>query len=98
MERLQLELRMRADEDGLWLEDGGERISLPSSFWSALAYALREAGQPELARRLERVIEEARAKRARAEAKFRCMDPVYSPEEARRCHELLDEDLVSPSR
>jgi hypothetical protein len=93
MEKLCVALRIQADGDGLWLEDDGRRIPLPTSFWHSLAQALHEAGQPELAGRLEGAIAEAKAKRVRAEAKFRCMDPVFSPEEARRCHELLEEDL-----
>lgn len=93
MEKLCVALRVQADEDGLWLEDDGRRISVPDTFWRALADTLRDAGQPDLAGRLEQAIAEAEAKRVRAEAKFRCMDPVYSPEEARRCQEVLGEDL-----
>ncbi|HEU67887.1 MAG TPA: hypothetical protein ENN53_01490 [Candidatus Acetothermia bacterium] len=95
MEKLSVALRIQADEDGLWLEDDGRRVPLPVSFWRALAAALRDAGQPELAGRLHQAIEETGAKRIRSEAKFRCMDPAYSPEEARRCQELLKEDLRS---
>jgi hypothetical protein len=93
MEKLCVALSIQADEDGLWLEDDGRRVSLPDSFWHALVEALRDAGQPGLAARLAQVIEESGAKRIRSEAKFRCMDPVYSPEEARRCQEVLGEDL-----
>ncbi len=93
MEKLCVVLSVQADEDGLWLEDDGRRVPLPDTFWHALAGALRNAGQADLAGRLEQVIAEAGTKRARAEAKFRCMDPVYSPEEARRCQEALGEDL-----
>jgi len=95
MEKLCVALRVQADEDSLWLEDDGRRVPLPTSFWHTLVQALREAGQLELAGRLEGALVEAEAKRARAEAKFRCMDPAYSPQEARRCHELLDEDIKS---
>lgn len=95
MERLSLALRVQADEEGLWLEDDGRRLPLPDSFWHALADALREAGQGELAGRLERAIHDAQERRGRAEAKFRCMEGAYSPEEARRCQALLEEDLKS---
>lgn len=93
MERLCVALRVQADEDGLWLEDDDRRVPLPDTFWHALADTLRDAGQPDLAGRLEQAIAEAEARRVRAEAKFRCMDPVYSPEEARRCQEVLGEDF-----
>ncbi len=95
MEKLSLALRVRADEEGLWLEDDGRRLPLPVSFWHALADALREAGQPELAGRLERAIRDAQERHVRADEKFRCMAGAYSPEEARRCQALLEEDLKS---
>lgn len=93
MEKLCVALRVQADEDGLWLEDDDRRVPLPDTFWHALADTLRDAGQPDLAGRLEQAIAVAEAKRVRAEAKFRCMDPVYSPEDARRCQEVLGEDF-----
>ncbi|QAA76550.1 MAG: hypothetical protein BIP78_0784 [Candidatus Bipolaricaulis sibiricus] len=95
MDKLCVALRIQADEDGLWLEDDGRRVPLPGSFWHALAGALRDAGQPELAGRVERAHAESEERRVRAQAKFLCMDPAYSPEQARRCHELLEEDLKS---
>ncbi len=95
MEKLCLSFTIQADEDDLWLEDDGRRVPLPGSFWHALAAALRDAGQPELAGRVERAHAESEERRARAQAKFLCMDPAYSPEQARRCHELLEEDLRS---
>ncbi len=95
MEKLCLSFRIQADEDGLWLEDDGRRVPLPGSFWHALAHALRDAGQPELAGRVERAYAESEERRARAQAKLLCMDPAYSPEQARRCSELLEEDLRS---
>ncbi len=95
MAKLSLALRIQADEEGLWLEDDGRRVPLPDSFWHALVEALRDAGQPELAERLDDAVAQAKANRVRSEAKFRCMEPAYSPEDARRCQELLKEDLRS---
>ncbi len=93
METEAVVFKIWADEDGLWLEDGGRRVLLPGSFWQVLGRALREAGHADLASRVERVLVQAEQRRARLQAKFLCMDPAYSPEQARRCRELLEEDL-----
>ncbi|MBC7093955.1 hypothetical protein H5T53_08165 [Candidatus Bipolaricaulota bacterium] len=95
MGKLQVELHVHADEDGLWLEDvhTGQHVPLPYAFGQSLVEALDAVGQEALAERLLVVVNAAAARRIREEAKLRCMDPVYSKEECSRCKELLEEDI-----
>ena len=95
---MELDLRVHlkgGEQAGLWLEDlsSGRVIRLPESALGALAETLREAGEEELAGRVEALHQEAVAARRREEAKHRCMDVIYSQDEYRRCLELLREEL-----
>lgn len=88
-------VRLEQEEPGLWLEEAatGKKVRLPPSALRALADSLREAGEAELATKIEALHRAAVAARRLEEAKQRCMDVTYSSEEYRRCLEILWEDL-----
>ncbi|HAF71201.1 MAG: hypothetical protein XD60_0626 [Acetothermia bacterium 64_32] len=100
MGELVLEVHVQGGrEAGLWLEEVGakRRISLPDAFWRAFSESLREAGEGALASQVEAALQALVAARRREEARRRCMDLVYSPEEYRRCQELIREELGGQS-
>jgi len=96
MEELVFEVHVRGGKGAsLWLRDvrAGRTLMLPDAFWRSLAESLTEAGEATLASQVEAALNTVIAGRHREEAKQRCMDLVYSPEEYRRCQELIREDL-----
>ncbi|GEM_PF-1517765 len=96
MEELVLEVHVRGGKEAsLWLWDvrAERRLTLPDAFWRSLSKSLREKGEATLASQVEAAINRVATSRRREEAKQRCMDLVYSPEEYRRCQELIREDL-----
>lgn len=96
MEELVLEIHVRGGKEAdLWLWDvrAERRLTLSDAFWRYLSESLRERGEATLASQVEAALNRVVAGRRREEAKQRCMDLVYSPEEYRRCQELIREDL-----
>lgn len=88
MAKLRLEIEVGPNELALKSAEG-RILSLPLSFWRTLAEALEKSGHPELAQPIATALRALAEKEKLEEAKLRCMEAGLSPEEARRCREIL---------
>jgi len=91
MAKLRLEIEVGPKELALKSAEG-QTLALPLSFWRTLAEALEKSGYPELAEPVFSTLRVLSEKEKLEEAKLRCMEAGLSPEEARRCREILLEE------
>ncbi len=91
MAKLRLEIEVGPNELALRSAEG-QTLALPLSFWRTLAEALEKSGHPELAAPISAALRALSEKEKLEEAKLRCMEAGLSPEESRRCREILLEE------
>ena len=91
MAKLRLEIEVGPEELALRSAEG-QAFALPLSFWRTLAEVLERSGYPELAEPISSALRALSEKEKLEEAKLQCMEAGLSPEEARRCREILLEE------
>lgn len=86
-----VELEMKVEAGELRIRDlkSGENLRVFPAFWRALAEALEKSGYPNLARPIFTALELLEETEKLTEESLRCMEAGLSPEEARRCREIL---------